>query len=727
MRIRTAVLTIVMSLLFATTLPAAQRGIKVTAKTSSGKAIPLYSSSYALVIGNGDYTNGWDPLPGAIRDVKDVSRALKENGFKVILKKNLTRNAFRQAFGRFFHKYGRNKTNRLLFYYAGHGYTQKMYTGEDQGYLVMVDAPAPEKDPVGFDIASIDMQVVVTQAKKVKARHVLFMFDSCFSGAILNLRERVVPEAISDSVGLPVRQFITAGRANEPVPDHSIFKQAFLDLLEGRDKEPIPDGYITGEELGLYLKNKVPEYNATQHPQYGKIKDIRLDKGDFVFALKMPTQPLPTTSPQSDATSDYDKLIQQRETAKREWIQWQIGMTEGFANADTYDGNQELTSKEKVEIWMNFLSSYSQNNPYSNKDEKMRENANERVEHWQSHELASFVQTPDDSGSSSKTRYQKQGSLYKRVDKDGKVLITSKKPVEEIMREQQDEVARDTNSGQQDEVVRDTNSGQQGGVVRDTRTGLEWKVGPDKEIDWHEARSWVQRIGGGWRMPTIDELKTIYKKASGRRNMMLSLKTTAWSVWSGDTDDSSDAWYFDFMYGRKYPCLRTHGSGNRAFAVRSQRKPQIQKVEVAIVPQNPSYSRLPGPSIRVIGRDRQYVAYSNGIVKDTITGLEWMVGPDKSMTWNESKAWVENLGIDVGWRMPTLDELAGLYKNGTGERNKRNITPLLKTNGWWVWSGEANGLSHAWLFDLDTGVRAWFIKDDTYLTRAFAVRSRGDG
>ena len=201
------------------------------------------------------------------------------------LKKNLTKGSFNEVFGRFCHKYGKNKDNRLLFYYAGHGHTLEMATGEDLGYLVMVDAPVPEKDPVGFNLSSVDMQTMVTQAKMIKARHVLFMFDSCFSGSILNLRERVVPQNISDSVRLPVRQFITAGRANEPVPDHSIFKQAFLDLLEGRDKEPIPDGYITGEELGLYLKNKVPVYNPTQHPQYGKIRDIRLDKGDFVFQL----------------------------------------------------------------------------------------------------------------------------------------------------------------------------------------------------------------------------------------------------------------------------------------------------------------------------------------------------------------------------------------------------------------------------------------------------------
>ena len=302
MRIKTTILTIIMSLLFASVLPAAQRGIKVSAKTPSGKSIPLYSGSYALVIGNGDYVNGWDPLPGALRDVKDVARALKGNGFKVILKKNLTRNGFNRALGDFFYKYGRDKTNRLLFYYAGHGHTQKMFTNEDLGYLVMVDAPVPEKDPVGFEIASVDMQVIVTQAKKTKAKHVLFMFDSCFSGSILNLRERVVPETISDSVSLPVRQFITAGRANEPVPDHSIFKQAFLDLLEGRDKEPIPDGYITGEELGLYLKNKVPEYSPTQHPQYGKIKDIRLDKGDFVFQLASSAAEVERPAPSRETT-----------------------------------------------------------------------------------------------------------------------------------------------------------------------------------------------------------------------------------------------------------------------------------------------------------------------------------------------------------------------------------------------------------------------------------------
>ena len=369
-------------LIFPANLPAKQRGIMVTAKTPSGKEIPLYKGSYAFVVGNGTYTNGWDPLPGAIRDVKDVARALKANGFNVVLKTDLTRDEFNRAFGNFCYKYGTDVNNRILFYYAGHGHTQKMFTGEDLGSLVMVDAPVPEKDPIGFRLSIVNMQTIVTEAKIIKARHVLFMFDSCFSGSVLNLREMVVPEIISDSVSLPVRQFITAGRANEPVPDHSIFKQAFLDLLEGRDKEPIPDGYITGEELGLYLKNKVPVYNPAQHPQYGKIKDIRLDKGDFVFILKISFASQPLDMGQSNSIRDYFKIIEKKEANKKKWALWQKRMETELSKVERYDKNSAFSAEEKAKAWKGLLASYSADNPYTVKDNDFRKKAAERSRYW---------------------------------------------------------------------------------------------------------------------------------------------------------------------------------------------------------------------------------------------------------------------------------------------------------------------------------------------------------
>ena len=223
-------------------------------------------------------------LPGAVNDVKEVAGVLERHGFNVTLKIDVTKAAFNKTFSEFIYESGKDKNNRLLFYYAGHGYTTKSATGEDLGYLVMLDTPHPE-NAGAFDLYSIDMVKFVSDSKKIHAKHVLFMFDSCFSGTILNLRSRVTPPHITDRIKNPVRQFITAGRADEPVPDRSEFKKAFLNLLEGRVKEPMPDGYLTGVELGDYLYRTVPEFSNGQHPQHGKIHDQQLNTGDFVFVL----------------------------------------------------------------------------------------------------------------------------------------------------------------------------------------------------------------------------------------------------------------------------------------------------------------------------------------------------------------------------------------------------------------------------------------------------------
>ena len=272
-----------------------RRGMKISVRTSAGEDIELYNASYALVIGNGNYTNGWDPLPGALQDVKEVAEALKTHDFNVTLKTDLTADEFENAFLTFVLEHGADEHNRLLFYYAGHGYTLPLANEQERGYLVMIDAPEPDTDKLGFVRESVNMETLVGESKAILARHVLFLFDCCFSGTILNARDRVRPESISDNIQYPVRQFITAGRANEPVPDRSVFKTAFLDLIDGRAAEPFRDGYITGAELGLYLKNQVPIYNEAQHPQYGKIRDPKLDKGDFVFVLpRRNTAELPT-------------------------------------------------------------------------------------------------------------------------------------------------------------------------------------------------------------------------------------------------------------------------------------------------------------------------------------------------------------------------------------------------------------------------------------------------
>ena len=125
---------------------------------------------------------------------------------------------------------------------------------------------------------------------------------------------------------------------------------------------------------------------------------------------------------------------------------------------------------------------------------------------------------------------------------------------------------------------------------------------------------------------------------------------------------------------------------------------------------------------KIVAKDDQYVSYENGIVYDEKTNLEWIVGSDKDTTWDEAKAWDESLSVEGGgWRMPTIAELKSLYKKGAGSQN---MTPLLKTTGGSVWSGETQGPSKAWRFSFITGHEEFVDRDHSFFDRAFAVRSR---
>ncbi|MFC1812408.1 DUF1566 domain-containing protein [Thermodesulfobacteriota bacterium] len=118
----------------------------------------------------------------------------------------------------------------------------------------------------------------------------------------------------------------------------------------------------------------------------------------------------------------------------------------------------------------------------------------------------------------------------------------------------------------------------------------------------------------------------------------------------------------------------------------------------------------------------QFIKYKTGVVKNTQSGLEWVAGPDRNTKWDDAQKWIESLNVDGGgWRMPTGEELRTLYQKDTGTRN---LTPLLETTGWYIWSGETKGASSAWFFYFGGGYKNWCSQDASYDVRAFAVRSR---
>ncbi len=251
----------------------------------------IYEKSYALVIGVNEYKNGWKPLRYPVKDAIEVTEALKQHGFEVMLLKNPTRSDFVNAFDHFFSSYGVSESNRLLIYFAGHGYTYLNINNIPIGNLVFADAARREENASGFHSGAFDMQTLKNKATASDAKHILIVLDCCFSGAIFDgtrgSSSGPPPSLhISAFAAHPARQLITAGTEYEVVPDSSIFKVHFLRGIRGC-ADWNRDSFIIGTELGEYVRNNVVNGSrGNLHPQFGELAWQNIGKGEFIFDLR---------------------------------------------------------------------------------------------------------------------------------------------------------------------------------------------------------------------------------------------------------------------------------------------------------------------------------------------------------------------------------------------------------------------------------------------------------
>ena len=264
---------------------ATTRGVTVTlrADESTGAAnageVKLYGSSHALVIGIDRYRH-WPRLKNAVRDADAVAEELRAQGFDVTLKKDLGSDALARQLKAFFAIKGQDPEARLLLWFAGHGHT---INGE--GFLVPADAPLAH-DPM-FKVTALHMRDFGGLMRLAESKHVLSVFDSCFSGTIFEARAGAAPAAITKKTTQPVRQFLTSGDAGQEVRDDGSFREYFIRALRGEERADVnADGYVTGDELGLFMAQRMAALTgAAQTPKSGKLHDVKFNRGDFVFVL----------------------------------------------------------------------------------------------------------------------------------------------------------------------------------------------------------------------------------------------------------------------------------------------------------------------------------------------------------------------------------------------------------------------------------------------------------
>jgi esterase/lipase superfamily enzyme len=276
----------------------------------------LYNRSYALVIGISNYTNGWRKLNNAVPDAEAIAPELEKQGFEVRLERDLNGADLAAVIDEWFKTSGCEEDVRLLMWFAGHGHTIERTTGgTPNAYIVGADAPNPDSVPrmqkaaavAEFRRRSHTLLRFVEHMKEANARHVLVIFDSCFSGGIF-AAARSAPPAINMYTSRPARQFITSGRVGQKVSDDGMFRRLFLEAITGESKQADSndDGYVTANELGLYLQQEVTNLTESrQSPDFGSLREEGFDQGDFVFAtsrLSSQTfQPPPIAQAESDA------------------------------------------------------------------------------------------------------------------------------------------------------------------------------------------------------------------------------------------------------------------------------------------------------------------------------------------------------------------------------------------------------------------------------------------
>ena len=153
-----------------------------------------------------------------------------------------------------------------------------------------------------------------------------------------------------------------------------------------------------------------------------------------------------------------------------------------------------------------------------------------------------------------------------------------------------------------------------------------------------------------------------------------------------------------------------------------QAPPVVQKKEVAIV----SPPTVTGP--RETRRDERFIAYDNGTVLDTKTNLMWAANDNgRDINWTNAKSYSENYrgGGYSDWRMPTLDELEGLYDVGKTYKSECgydvHLTEFIRLSCVWPWASKRGRSAAA--FPFTDGKRNWSREMDEGYYRAIPVRS----
>lgn len=112
-------------------------------------------------------------------------------------------------------------------------------------------------------------------------------------------------------------------------------------------------------------------------------------------------------------------------------------------------------------------------------------------------------------------------------------------------------------------------------VMYDEQTGLDICLGPNENVSWSDAKSWIRDnfpIGEGWRLPSQFELRKLFRLKHINEKLVRVYGTSGWYLWSRDSSATAGSMWGKDRAGCVGPgrdgwCEIEESSG-RAMAVR---------------------------------------------------------------------------------------------------------------------------------------------------------------
>jgi formylglycine-generating enzyme required for sulfatase activity len=303
---KTALFTLILLLTLVVDLSAqGKRGIKLKFLSPSGKSVS--STQWLFVIGINNYKK-WPKLKTAVSDAKELKKVLlkkyyfDEKHTVSLFDKNATR---RNIIGKLEYLAGRVKPgDSLLIFYAGHGYINP---------VTRVGSWIPVESDINNSSSWVSNENIKNYLRvdAIKAKHILLISDSCFSGDFFKGQRGKLPKVtdklIRNAYKKSSRQAISSGGL-EPVSDEGFGKNSVFShfLINGlRDNEKL---FLIPSALFPYIKSGVFE-NAEQSPRLGSLSRTGGQiGGEFVFFLRQDNRKKVLTEKSSSREKELYKL-----------------------------------------------------------------------------------------------------------------------------------------------------------------------------------------------------------------------------------------------------------------------------------------------------------------------------------------------------------------------------------------------------------------------------------